>query len=145
MRAKRTSLSLVFETVLSKTVSFPLCAYRSLPVYRVVQIHKTKADNLQENLDGGNSALVIGFYRERKMRTKFFCTNFSNTPRAPGHPGKTPGTSQIPLFETRGRPTFEGGHELFDPHPFAWKTPTPPGGLQTQKVNLCALLFSSDR
>ena len=37
---------------------------------------------------------------ERKMRTKFFCTNFLNTPRSPGHPGKNPGTSQIPLLET---------------------------------------------
>ena len=77
--------------------------------------------------------------RERKMRTNFFCTNFLNTPRGPGHPGKIPRTSQTPLFETQGRPTFEGGHELFDPHPFAWKTPTPPGGLRTQKVNLSAL------
>ena len=25
----------------------------------------------------------------------------------PGHPGKIPGTSQIPLFETQGRQTFE--------------------------------------
>ena len=71
------------------------------------------------------------------MRTNFFCTNFLNTPRAPGHPGKIPGTSQIPLFETQGRQTFQGEHELFSHHPFAWKTPTPPGGLQTQKVNLC--------
>ena len=73
------------------------------------------------------------------MRANFFCTNFLNTPRGPGHPGKIPGTSQIPLFETQGRRTFEGEHGLFDPHPFTWKTPTPPGGLRTQKVNLCAL------
>ena len=62
-----------------------------------------------------------------------------NTSRGPGHPGKTPRTSQVPPFETQGRQTFEGGQELFDPHPFAWKAPTPPGGLRTQKVNLCAL------
>ena len=73
------------------------------------------------------------------MRTDFFCTNFLNTPRSPGHPGKIPGKSQIPLFETRGRQTFEGGQELFGHHPFAGKTSTPPGGLRTQKVNLCAL------
>ena len=78
-------------------------------------------------------------YRERKMRTNFFCTNFLSTPRGPGHPGKILGTSQIPLFETQGRKTFEGEHELFGHNPFAWKTPTPPGGLRTQKVNLCAL------
>ena len=73
------------------------------------------------------------------MRTNFFCTNFLNTPKGPGHPGKISGTSQIPLFETQGRQTFEGGHELFGHRPFAWKTPTPPGGLRTQKVNLCVL------
>ena len=76
------------------------------------------------------------------MRTKIFCTNFLNTPRGPGHPGKIPGTSQIPLFETQGRQSFEGEHEVFDHHPFPWKTPTPPGGLRTQKVNLCALFTS---
>ena len=75
-------------------------------------------------------------FRERKMRTKFFCTNFLNTARGPGHPGKIPGTSRIPLFETQGRQSFEGGHEVFGHHPFAWKTPTPPGGLRTQKLNL---------
>ena len=75
---------------------------------------------------------------ERKMLTNFFCTNFLKTPRAPRHPGKIPGTSQIPLFETQGRQTFEREHELFDHHPFTWKTPTPPGGHRTQKANLCA-------
>ena len=75
------------------------------------------------------------------MRTNFFCTNFSNTARGPGHPGKNPGISQIPLFETQGRQTFKGGHEVFGHHPFAWKTPTPPGGLRTQKVNLKIVLF----
>ena len=79
------------------------------------------------------------FSGERKTRTSFFGTNFLNTPRGPGHPGKIPGTSQIPLLETQGRRTFEGGRELFGHHPFAWKTPTPPGGLRNQKVNLCAL------
>ena len=74
------------------------------------------------------------------MRTNFLNTNFLNTARGPGHPGKNPGTSQIPPFETQGTQTFEGGHELFSHHPFAWKTPTPPRGLRTQKVNLCALL-----
>ena len=52
------------------------------------------------------------YTRERKMRTNFFCTNFSSTPRGPGHPGQIPGTSQIPLLQTQGRQTFEAGHEL---------------------------------
>ena len=47
--------------------------------------------------------------------------------------------SEILLFETQGRQTFEGGHELFGHHPFACKTPTPLGGLRTQEVNICAL------
>ena len=35
---------------------------------------------------------------------------------------------------------FRGRARSFQPPtPFAWKTPTPPGGLRTQKVNLCAL------
>ena len=77
--------------------------------------------------------------RERKMRTNFLSTNFWNTPRGPGHPSKIFGTSQIPLFETQGRQTFEGEHKVFGHHPFPWKTPTPPGSLRTQYVNLCAL------
>ena len=42
-----------------------------------------------------------------------------------GHPSKIPAKSQILSLETRGKQTFEGGHELFDPHPFTWKTPHP--------------------
>ena len=91
---------------------------------------------------GFASAIGLHYHssdRERKMRTKFFCTNFLNIARGAGHPGKIPGTSRIPLFETQGRQSFQGGHEVFGHHPFAWKTPTPPGGLRTQKLNLCAL------
>ena len=66
------------------------------------------------------------------------CTNFLNTPRALGYYDKIPGTSQAPPFQTQGRQTFEGGHELFGHHPFEWKTPIPPGGFGTQKLNLCA-------
>ena len=92
--------------------------------------------NVQRRTD--RTGLTVS-YRERKMRTNFFCTNFLNTPRGPGHPCKSPGTSQIPLFEAQGRQTFEGEQQVFGHHPFAWKTPTPLGGLRTQKVNLCAL------
>ena len=44
-------------------------------------------------------------------------------------------------FETQGRQTFEGGHELFDHHPFGWKTLSPTGGLRTK--NLIFVLFFS--
>ena len=79
--------------------------------------------------------------RERKMRTNFLSTNCLNTPKGPGHPGEIPGTSQVPPYESQRRQTFEGEHEVFDPHPFAWKTPTPPGGLRTQKVIISVLFF----
>ena len=39
----------------------------------------------------------------------------------PGHPGQIFGICPIPPFETQARQTFEGGHELFGHHPFAWK------------------------
>ena len=71
-----------------------------------------------------NLAKSVPIDKEQKMRTNFIFTNFSNTPRGPGHPGRTFGTSQVPPFETQGRQTFEGGHELFGLHPFAWRTPT---------------------
>ena len=74
-----------------------------------------------------------------KNEHELFLHKLLNTPKGLGHPGKTPGTSQIPLLETQGRQTFEGEHELFGHHSFAWKTHTPPDGLRTQKVNLCAL------
>ena len=97
-------------------------------------------------LGGGSWSCNLGFcfappsvrIQEGKDAHELFCTNFLNNLRGPGHPGKIFGTSQIPLFETQGRQAFEGGHELFGHHPFVWKTP-PPGGLRTQKVNLCAL------
>ena len=65
------------------------------------------------------------------------------------HP-QGPGTSRqnsldIPrssLRNPQGRQTFEGGHELFDHHTFAWKTLAPPGSLRTQKVDLCALFLA---
>ena len=59
------------------------------------------------------------------MHMNLFCTNFLNTPRIAGHPGKIPGTSQIPLFETQGRQTFEGRHERLDHHPIRLEDPLP--------------------
>ena len=35
---------------------------------------------------------------------------------------------------------LEAHAQLFDPHPFTWKTPTPPEGVQTQKF-VFVLLF----
>ena len=99
-----------------------------MPFFRAREKAACKTPTFTSN----KGPVLSSLYRDRKMRTNSFCTNF---------PGKFPGTSQISLLETQGRQTLEGGHELFGRHPFAWKTPTPPGGLRTQKVNLCAPFF----
>ena len=44
----------------------------------------------------------------------------------------------------QGKQTPEGGHELFDPYPFAWKTPVPPGSLRARKLNPFVLFFLPD-
>ena len=57
-------------------------------------------------------------------------TFFSQTFRAPpGYPGKIPGYP-AQKFDFPG---FEGHTELFGPHPFVWKTPTPPENIRAQK------------
>ena len=50
---------------------------------------------------------------ERKLNPNFFSQTFR---APPGYPGKK-------KFDFPG---FEGHTELFGPHPFVWKTPTPP-------------------
>ena len=61
-------------------------------------------------------------------RTQMF---FSQTFRAlPGYPGQIPGYPGK-KFDSLG---FEGHTELFGPHPFTWKTPTPPENIRTQKI-----------
>ena len=74
-----------------------------------------------------------------KFAQTFFAQTFWTPPGVRDIPAKFPGHPGIPLFETQGRQTFEGGRELSGHHPLAWKTLTPQGGLRTQKVNLCAL------
>ena len=39
---------------------------------------------------------------------------------------------------------FEGHTELFGPHPFTWKTPTPPENIRTQKFGFGFLFFVPD-
>ena len=48
-------------------------------------------------------------------------------------------TSQVPSLQNPRKINFRGRSELFEHHAFALKTPTPPSGPRTQKVNLCAL------
>ena len=70
------------------------------------------------------------------MRTNFFCTNFLNTARGPGHPGQNSGIWDVlPSKPKEDKLSREGTK-------FSATTPSrgrpPPGGLRTQKVNLCA-------
>ena len=72
---------------------------------------------------------VHGF-RERKLNTNFFFSNFSgNSEISRQNPGISRPKSLISLG-------FEGRIELFGPHPFTWKTPTPPENIWTQKFGL---------
>ena len=45
-----------------------------------------------------------------------------------------PPTVLWPFLKTQEKQAFKGGDELFDPKPFAWKGPAPPGGLRPQKL-----------
>ena len=57
----------------------------------------------------------------------FFFSNFSGASR--DIPAKS---RDIPLKKF-DFPGFEGHTELFGPHPFMWKTPTPPENIRAQK------------
>ena len=81
-------------------------------------------------------------FRERKMRTNFFGTNFLNTAKGQGCPGQTTETS----LQNPRKTNFRGRARTFRPPPLCVEEPpTPPGGLRTQKVNLCALYFLAER
>ena len=65
--------------------------------------------------------------RGRELNPNIFFSNFSGKSR--DIPAKS---RDIPpkKFDSLG---FEGHTELFGPHPFTWKTPTPPENIWTQK------------
>ena len=50
-----------------------------------------------------------------------------NTARGPGHPGKNPGTSQIPPFETPKKTNLRGRARSFRPPPLRVEDPHPTG------------------
>ena len=68
-----------------------------------------------------------GAKRGQKSNTSFFFSSFSGTA---GTSEQDPGMSRQQKFVFPG---FEGHTELFGPHPFTWKTPTPPEKIWTQK------------
>ena len=78
--------------------------------------------------DIGQSKMVFcHLNRERKLNPNYFFSNFSGAPR--DIPAKS---RDIPpkMFDFPG---FEGRIELFGPHPFTWKTPTPLENIRTKK------------
>ena len=66
-------------------------------------------------------------FRGQKLNPNIFFSNFS------GASGISPG--KIPGYPAKKVDSLgsEGHTELFGPHPFTWKTPTPPENIQTQK------------
>ena len=50
-----------------------------------------------------------------------------------GHPRDIPAKSRDIPPKKFDFPGFEGHTELFGPHPFVWKTPTPPENVRAQK------------
>ena len=65
--------------------------------------------------------------RERKLNTNFFFLKLF------GHLRDIPAKSRDIPLKKFGFPGFEGHTERFGPHPFTWKTPTPPEDIRTQK------------
>ena len=66
----------------------------------------------------------MGLARGQKLNTNFV---FSNFRAPPGYPSNIRPKKFV-------FPGFEGHTEVFGPHPFTWKTPTPPENIQTQKL-----------
>ena len=67
-------------------------------------------------------ALSFGLPGRLPIEHKLFRSNFSATLGNPTGPAKVPGYL-----------SSKGHTELFGPHPFTWKTPTPPEDSRTQK------------
>ena len=70
------------------------------------------------------------------MNTNYFFSNFSGTPGI-----SRPKSSDIPP-ESLVSLGFDGHTELLAPHPFTWKTPTPPENIQTKKFGFGFLFLA---
>ena len=77
--------------------------------------------------DPKNMAYEPPFYRERKLNPNFFSLKLF------GHPRDIPAKSRDIPPKKFDFPGFGGHTELFGPHPFVWKTPTPPENIRAQK------------
>ena len=63
----------------------------------------------------------------RELNTNLFFSNFS------GAPGISQQNPRISRQKSLVSPGFEGHTELSGPHPFTWKTPTPPENIRTKE------------
>ena len=61
-----------------------------------------------------------------------------------GHPRDIPAKSRDIPPESLVSLGFEGHTELFGPHPFTWKPPTPPENIRTKKFGFGFLFFLED-
>ena len=73
------------------------------------------------------------FSRGQKLNTNYFFLKLF------GHRRDIPAKSRDIPPKKFNFPGFEGHTELFGPHPFTWKTPTPPEQYPDSKVWVCAL------
>ena len=79
---------------------------------------------------------VLPRFRERKLNTNFFFLKLF------GHPRDIPAKSRDIPPKKFDFPGFEGRMELFGPHPFTWKTPTPLENIRTKKFGFGFLFLS---
>ena len=77
--------------------------------------------------------------QETKIEPKPFFLKLCGRPRISR---QNPGISRPKSLVSLG---FEGHTELFGPHPFAWKTPTPPEEIRTKKFRFGFFLHPAER
>ena len=84
------------------------------------------------------NVLRVDCQRDKKWGRELNTNLFSQTFRAiSGYSGKI-------LPKKFDFPGFEGHTELFGPHPFTWKTPTPPEDIRTKKFGFGFLFLRAE-
>ena len=98
-------------------------------------IFMTFGVTLRKTLQVTFESLSSYFSRVRNLNTIFFIKLFERPrdipPKISGYPAQKFGFLGL-----------EGHTELFGPHPFTWKTPTPPEDIRTTKFRLILVLRS---
>ena len=85
--------------------------------------------------ESGTQRKLFRKTRSEKLNTNFFFSNFSG---AAGISWQKSRDIPPKMFDFPG---FEGHTELFGPHPFTWKTPTPPENIRTNKFGFGFFFF----